>query len=80
MIRSTDLAKIYMELRAACSSDVNKMPLELFGPDVLTGHTEVALLAHLKAIAVKQVHHKVHQMNFYLSIQGKGEPKTCFIA
>ena len=69
MIGATELAMIRTELRAACSSDVNKMLFEFVGPEKLNACTEEELLAHVKGIAVKQVHHDVHQMNFHMMSQ-----------
>ena len=80
MIKATDLETIRMELRAACSTDVNKMLFEFVGPEVSNACTEDELLAHIKSIAVKQVHHEVHQMNFHVMSQDEGEPITSFVA
>ena len=80
MIGATDAAIIRMELRAACSPDVNKMLFEFVGPEVLNDCTEEELLAYIKSIAVKQVHHEVHQMNFHMMSQDEGEPITRFVA
>jgi hypothetical protein len=80
MIGATELTMIRMELRAACSSDVNKMLFEFVGPDILNACTEEELLAHIKSVAVKQVHHEVHQMNFHMMSQDDGEPITRFVA
>ena len=57
MIGATDLVTIRMELRAACSPDVNKMLFEFVGPDVLNECSEEELLAYIKSIPVKQIHH-----------------------
>ena len=80
MIGATDVAVIRMELRAACSTDVNKMLFEFVGPEVLNECTEEELLAYIKSIAVKQVHHEVHQMNFHMMRQDEGEKITRFVA
>ena len=80
MIGATDLVTIRMELRAACSPDVNKMLFEFVGPDVLNECSEEELLAYIKSIAVKQIHHEVHQMNFHMMSQDEGEPITRFVA
>ena len=80
MIGATELVTIRMELRAACSADVNKMLFEFVGPEVLNECSEEELLAHIKAIAVKQIHHEVHQMNFHMMSQDEGEPITRFVA
>lgn len=65
---------IRLELRAACSTEVNKMLFEFVGPTTLATCTEAQLLAHIKSVAVKQVHHEVHQMNFHAMVQQENEP------
>ena len=76
----TDASKIRMELRAACSTEVNKMLFEFVGPATLDECTEDDLLNHIKSIAVKQVHHEVHQMNFHLMRQDEGESISRYTA
>ena len=80
MIGANDLATLRMELRAACSTDVNKMLFEFVGPAVLDACTEEELLGHIKSLAVKQVHHEVHQMNFHMMSQEEGEPINRYVA
>ena len=80
MIRATDLVMIRMELRACFSQDVNRMLFEFVGPDVLNACTEEELLKHIKSIAVKQIHHEVHQMKFHMMSQQDGEPISRFVA
>ena len=80
MIGVTELVTIHMELRTAWSPDVNKMLFEFVGPDVLNECSEEELLAHIKSIAVKQIHHEVHQMNFHMMSQDEGETITRFVA
>ncbi len=76
----TDVAMIRNELRAACSPGVNKMLFEFVGPTALDECTEEGLLAHIKAVAVKQVHHEVHQMNFHSMMQEEGESITHYVS
>ena len=70
----TAVDSIRLELRAACSIEVNKMLFEFVGPTALAACTEPQLLAHIKSVAVKQVHHEVHQMNFHAMAQQENEP------
>ena len=76
MIGVTEVASLRMELRSACSSEVNKMLFEFVGPTTLNACTEAELLAHIKTVAVKQVHHEVHQMTFHGMMQQDGESIT----
>ena len=72
--------EIRMELRAACSSDVNKLLFEFVGPEVLDNASESQLMAHIKGIAVKGLHKEVHRMNFSKIKQGDGESVTHYVA
>ena len=47
-----DLDTIRLELRAACSTEVNRMLFEFVGPDALNICTEDQLLTRIKSIAV----------------------------
>ena len=76
----TTVDNVRMELRAACSTEVNKMLFEFVGPTTLADCTEAQLLAHIKSVAVKQVHHEVHQMNFHLMTQQDGESITHYVS
>ena len=73
-LRSDD--DLRMELRASCSSDVNKLLFEYVGPAQLDSATEVELLAHIKSVAVKGLHKEVHRMNFGKMRQADGENIT----
>ena len=75
-----DAQTIRMELRASCSDEVNRMLFEFVGPDALNQCTEDQLLAHIKSVAVKVVHHEVHQVNFHAMSQGQGESITSYVA
>lgn len=68
------------ELRSACSADINRMLFEFVGPDVLAACDERTLLGHIKSVAVKQVHHEVHQLNFHRMTQEDGERVTMWAA
>ena len=72
--------EIRMELRAACSSDVNKLLFEFVGPTILDTATEDQLLSHIRKIAVKGLHKEVHRVNFGKVKQGDGESITHFVA
>ena len=83
--KMTDLVKddhICLELRAACSNDVNKLLFEFIGADTLNkpNLTENELLGHIQAVAVKSIHKEVHRMNFGQLHQGDGEAITNFVA
>lgn len=73
-------AEIRMELRAACSTEVNRMLFEFVGPTTLNVCSEQELLDHIKSVAVKETHHEVHQMTFHSMIQQEGETITHFVA
>ena len=80
MINVTDLAAIRMELRAACSEDVNRLLFEFVGSEILDACTEKDLLAHIKSVAVKSVHKEVHRMAFNTMCQEPGQSITNFVA
>ena len=80
MVNVTELASIRMELRAACSDDVNKLLFEYVGSTVLDVCTEDDLLKHIKAVAVKSVHKEVHQVAFNMMVQNPGESVTNYVA
>ena len=71
---------IRMELRASCSSDVNKLLFEFVGATTLDTASEQELLGHIRSIAVKGTHKEVHRMNFGKLIQQEGESITQFVA
>ena len=71
---------IRMELRASCSSDVNKLLFEFVGATMLDTASEQELLGHIRSIAVKGTHKEVHRMNFGKLIQQEGESITQFVA
>ena len=80
MAAISDADEIRMELRAACSSDVNKLLFEFVGPTTLNTATEEEMLGHIKSVAVKGVHKEVHRMNFSKIRQGDGENVTHYVA
>ena len=80
MARNKEDAEIRMELRAACSPDVNQLLFEFVGPDTLDNASENELLAHIKSIAVKGVHKEVHRKHFGKVKQGDGESVTHYVA
>ena len=61
---SFQLMMMRLELRAACSTEVNKLLFEFVGPATLNTTTEDQLIGHIKAISVKVVHKEVHRMSF----------------
>ena len=80
MANITDLETIRMELRAACSTDVNKMLFEFVGSETLDTSTEADLLSHIKSVAVRTVHKEVHRMVFNTMVQKDKESVTKFVA
>ena len=80
MTKITLVGEIRMELRSSCSEEVNKMLFEFVGPDVLNSCTEDDLLAHIKSVAVRNVHVEVHRRNFNTMTQNDGESITSYVA
>ena len=70
---------IRMELRAACSTDVNKLLFEFVGPEKLDAASEEDLLVHIKSIAVKGVHKENYRMKFGKMKQSNGESVTHYV-
>lgn len=71
---------IRMELRAACSKDVNRLLFEFVGATTLDTTTEDDLLTHIRSVAVKGTHKEVHRMYFSKLTQMEGETITQFVA
>ena len=80
MTKVTARDDITMELRACCSTDVNKLMFDIVGPVVLDNASEAELLAHIKSVAVKGVHKEVHRLTFVKIRQSQNEPVTHFVA
>ena len=76
----TQVDEIRMELRAACSSDVNRLLFEFVGATELDAADESALMGHIKSVAVKGLHKEVHRMNFGKIRQSDGESITHYVA
>ena len=70
-IKPTDVETIRLELRAACTDDVDKLLFEFVGASVLDGCTEAQLLEHIKSVTVKHTHKEVHRMEFDRLVQGE---------
>ena len=79
-LEDTDVENIRLELRACCTSDVNKHLFEYVGRTKLDACDETQLLAHIKSVAVKVVHKEVHRMAFNSLFQDQGEPVTQWVA
>ena len=56
MTAITDPNFVRMELRAACSQDVNRLLFEYVGSESLNVASEDELLDHIKSLAVKETH------------------------
>ena len=71
---------IRMELRTACSTEVNRMLFEFVGSETLNMSSEEEMLEHIKSVAVKQTHPEVHQTSFNLMKQEQGETITHYVS
>ena len=80
MTAITDPNFVRMELRAACSQDVNRLLFEYVGSESLNVASEDELLGHIKSVAVKETHKEVHRMNFFRLSQMEGETITQYVA
>ena len=80
MTAITDPNFVRMELRAACSQDVNRLLFEYVGSESLNVASEDELLDHIKSVAVKETHKEVHRMNFFRLSQMEGETVTQYVA
>ena len=80
MTRINAEADKIMELRACCSTEVNKLLFDFVGPEKLNSSTEDELLKLIKSLAVKGVHKEVHRLNFTRMHQDQDEPITQFVA
>ena len=82
MAKLSEVDDINLELRAACSDEVNKLLFEYVGPDELNkaNVTEDALKTHIKRVAVKGKAKEVHRMMFGKLNQSVGESITHFVA
>ena len=65
-IAELEKSEICMELRESCSPTVYKLLYQFVGPDELNREdiTEIDLLTHINAVAVKSVHKEVHRWNY----------------
>ena len=70
-IKPENVEMIRLELRAACSDDVDKLLFEFVGATVLDSCTEKELLDHIKSVTVKHTHKEVHRMEFDRLVQGE---------
>ena len=70
---------IRMELRAACSQDVNRLLFQYVGATSLNATTKNDLLQHIKSVAVKGTHKKVHRIKFFRLSQMDGETITQYV-
>ena len=69
-----------MELRACCSTDVNKLLFQYVGAAPLNRSTEEELIKHIRSVAVKGVHPEVHRLRFTNLRQEDTEQITQYIA
>ena len=79
-LTDADIENIRLELRASCSTEVNKLLFEYVGPSVLNSCTEAQLLQHMKSVAVKIVQKEVHRLDFNSMLQEDGESITRWVA
>lgn len=80
MTAITNANMIRLELRAACSKDVNRLLFEYVGAETLNVATEEEMLGFIKSVAVKDTHKEVHRMKFFRLCQMDGETITQFVA
>ena len=80
MTAVTNVNMLRLELRAACSQDVNRLLFEYIGADALNTADENELLDFIKSVAVKGTHKEVHRMKFFRLCQMDGETITQFVA
>ena len=80
MTAVTDVNMLRLELRAACSQDVNRLLFEYVGAEALNTANEEELLNFIKGVAVKGTHKEVHRMKFFKLYQMDGETITQFVA
>ena len=73
-----DAGEICEQLRACCSTDVNRLLVTVIGQSDLEKATEDGLLEHIKRVAVKSMPKEVHRLNFTQLRQGEKEPITQF--
>ena len=76
-----DNQEICMELRNACSEDVNNLLYHFAGVDKLEAEslTEIELLEYIHAVAVDKVSVHVHRMEFSKLSQDANEPIVQFV-
>ena len=72
MTSITDPNLIRMELRSACSQEVNRLLFEYVGSTSLNVASEEELLAHIRSVSVKDTHKEVHRMHFFRLSQMEG--------
>ena len=69
------------ELREACDPEVNKLMFKFVGASKLSSSElkEEELLAHIKSVAVRSIHHDVHSWTFNGLTQEQGETVSRFV-
>ncbi len=77
----SDEEQICLELRDACSSDVNKLLYQFIGGTELNDKalTEITLLEYIRNVAVKVDHKEVHRLNFSRINQTDGELASKYV-
>lgn len=72
---------VCLELREACSANVNKSLYQYIGAVDLNSPTltEAKLMEYIKFVAVKPIHPEVHRWNFNGLTQNEGEPVAQFV-
>ena len=74
-------ADICLELREACSAEVNKLLYDFVGATELNdvNLTESVLMNHIKSVAVRTIHEEVHRWTFNGLTQDEGESVARFV-
>ena len=69
----TNPAIIRNELRAAYTSELNRLLFDLLGAETLNSATEEQLLQYIRLVAVRRFHEEVHHQNFHSMRQKERE-------
>jgi len=74
--------EVCLELREACSAEVNRLLYDYVGAVELNNPAlkEETLMAYIKKVAVKSIHPEVYRWNYGKMSQSSGEPVTKYVA
>ena len=82
MTQLEETKEVCLELREACSAEVNRLLYDYVGADELNKPAlkEETLMAYIKKVAVKSIHPEVYRWNYGKMSQSSGEPVTKYVA